>query len=439
MRPLSLDLDHAKRSDSASSDHLNSNASLVSHSNVSTTREPIEATTVDEGDYDANRAPLPAHAPRCRKHDKDRDNLLPQTEICNGQAIVAHGYCANHESFSDGDLVHDASTVTQTGTAKDPLDRLGPGRYDHKGGAACDMTQDSRLEEAAEAQPSKGSSWLNAAWKQPEESICEAEKVTQGPERLGVLQYLATSRDPPRVSQYFACRLSTTVLDILMPARHLCATEHKSSPYISSTARETQVHELDDAIPRLMPSNRTICFGVDGNSFKLGGVPDKVTNLIICAAQMIVSIVERENLGINFSYCPNSASNVFDLCYDQSLEWRTLARAFFPGDSRIYWKLRISKRLAFSRSLREYLPNVLAHEFMHILGLRHWNAGTCETEERSFQWPNTIWQSRNSVMITGVHPSRMRFFPEDFRVVREIYSHDDGDVVDGREIIDVHP
>lgn len=358
--------------------------------------------------------------------------------MCIRQEILAHGSCVHDKAFSNGDLVSDASIVTQTSTAKNPLVRLGPDRYDHKGGA-CDTSQDSRLEEAAETQLSKSPTWLNAAWKQPEESTYKAEKVIKSAERLGVLPDSATSRDPPRSSQNFACGLFTSVLDILMPTRHHCATEDETSPCISSTARETQVHEIDNAIPRLMPSNGTICFGVDRNSFKRGGVPDKVTDRIIYAAQMIASIVEREQLGITFSYCPNSASNVFDICYDQSLGWRTLARAFFPSDSRADWKLRISKTLIFSKSELDYLPNILAHEFMHILGLRHWNAGTCEAKERSFQWPNTKWHNKDSVMITGVHPSKIWFFPEDFQVIREIYSHENGDVVAGRYIVDVHP
>lgn len=178
---------------------------------------------------------------------------------------------------------------------------------------------------------------------------------------------------------------------------------------------------------------------MDRDSFKCGCIPDDVTDRVVSAAREIVPRIEGEELGMKFFDCPNSALNAFDILYDQSLKRQSLVRAFFPSDSRADWKLRISKTLVFSKSQLDYLPNIITHEFMHILGLRHWDAGTCEAEERSFQWPNTKWQNKDSFMITGVHLSMTWFFPEDFRVVREIYSYENGDVVAGRDIINVQP
>lgn len=452
MRPLphgpdldfGLDLDHAKISDGDSfsrrdSDHIDYSAPILSPGNVSEAAKPTEVTPLDEGDYDANRAPPPAHAPRCSRHDQGRDDLLSQAQVGIGQTIMVRGSCVDNEAFSNGDPVKDALIVALTGTAKDPfVVKFGPGRDGHRGGAS-NKAQGSYTEKAGEAEIYKGSSLVDATLDHPNKSTYEVGKAIQWAERLSLLSDWRTTSEVSGVKQHSSCGLFTPTLNNLMPPEHLCATEDEPWSCVSSTARETQVHELENAIHRLMPSNRIIYFGVDRDSFKLGGVPEEVTNRVISAAQEIVSHIEKGELGINFSYDLNSNSNAFNIFYDQSLKRQTLARAFFPSDSRADWKLRISKTLIFSKSELDYLPNILAHEFMHILGLRHWNAGTCEAEERSFQWPNTKWQDKDSVMITGVHPSKIWFFPEDLRVVREIYSYQNGDVVAGRNIIDVHP
>lgn len=167
-----------------------------------------------------------------------------------------------------------------------------------------------------------------------------------------------------------------------------------------------------------MQPDRIIYFGVDKDSFKRGRVPRDVTKRIISAADGIAQLIRSKNLGIKFEFRPDSASNIFNIRYDSNLGLDTLARAFFPSDSRKTWQLRISKSLALSKTGKsgylDYIPNILAQEFAHILGLRHWNAGfdPAELREPSVLWPETIERSRISVMNTGVHPNHMRFSEE---------------------------
>lgn len=230
-----------------------------------------------------------------------------------------------------------------------------------------------------------------------------------------------------------------------MPAKHICVTEDESLRYFPNAARETQVHQHEDAIHRLMPPNRIIGFSVDKSSFRQGGVPDKVTYSITKAAGEVASAIADQDLGIKFAYRPNSASNVFDIRFDPKLGHGTLARSFFPSDPRTSWELGISTLLAFSGPDTHYmlhLRNILAHEFAHILGLRHWNADTREASEPSFHWPNTEKGSRTSVMntIQGEDDlKKMWFSEEDFRVIKEIYFLKEGKKFAGRNIVDVDP
>lgn len=145
----------------------------------------------------------------------------------------------------------------------------------------------------------------------------------------------------------------------------------------------------------------------------------------------------RQNLG-SHSLMRNSAPKVFNIRYDQTLGHTILAQAFFPSQSRKDWQLCIGPDLVDKRSYDylRYIPNVTAHEFAHILGLGHWDAGFNDLNVPSMLWSGTIERSRESVMNTGVHPRQVRFSDEDLQVIRET-AH--GDLRAGRMIIDINP
>lgn len=461
---LLSDLAHTEGSDTAislssESDHFDVTESIINHDNVSEITKPTEVTVVDNDDDGIDGALFPVYGPIRSKESQHPDNFLLPAEICTGKEKVVHGACSNDEPSNCG-IVDAAPGVTPTDKDSDSLaiqfnQGIGPGRYGHKLGIS-DTAQSPRTEEGNDAKPNEGSSLLNASWKHPNESTFEYSKVIQRAERLGVMPDLAMSDDSPGVKQSSVSDLFATTVSSLMPVKHICVTEDRSSPtgaqwkalsspHVLNTARQTQVHELNGAIHRLMPPGRIICFDVDEESFTCGGVPNNFTKRIISAAERVAQVIESQNLGINFEYKPDSASNVFNILYDPNLGPSTLAQAFFPSDSRKIWQLRISSGLAFSENAKsgplDYIPNILAHEFTHILGLRHWNAGfdPVELREPSMLWPKTIERNRVSVMNTGVHPNCIRFSEEDFQVIREIYSVANEDFCAGHKIIDVDP
>lgn len=466
---LDNDLGRAEGSDAtifltSESDHSEVTESITtcSQDNLTETTGGTSATAVDDDDDGVDGVLFPVCGTLRGQGNQRLDNLLFSAEICTGKKLVVNGACANDsDGPTDRGIVDAAPGFTPTGEDDDPLavelnQSIGQGRYDHKL-KMSDTAQNSRMREAHDTKSNEDSSLLNASWKHPDESTLEATKVIQRAEGLDFLPGSDTSGHLPGVKEFSQSGpFATTAVDNLMPVEHFCATEDRLpltgalweaslSRCVSNTARQTQVHELNNAIHRLMPPDRIICFGVDAHSFTYSGVPNDVTKRIFSAAVRIAQVIKTQKLGIDFEHRPDSASNVFNIRYDSSLGPSTLAQAFFPSDSRETWKLCISKGLAFSQSgkngLLDYIPNILAHEFMHILGLRHWNAGfdPGELREPSMLWPNTVARSRISVMNTGMHPNYVRFSEEDFRVIGEIYSFANGDFCAGRKIVDVDP
>lgn len=189
-----------------------------------------------------------------------------------------------------------------------------------------------------------------------------------------------------------------------------------------------------------MPRGRTICFGIDEKSFSRGGLTEHVTAWVILAAIDVAWEFNRYDLGITFAFRPGPRHNVFNIRYDPSLASGTLAQAFFPSDPQEKWHLGISRRGALSGGgYLYYMRQILAHEFMHILGLRHWDAGlnAKELRERSVLCPGTLDGTRDTIMNTGVHPGHLRFSREDLWVIRRFYAARHGAIWNGCFIIDL--
>lgn len=213
----------------------------------------------------------------------------------------------------------------------------------------------------------------------------------------------------------------------------------------SSTTRQTRINVFPKAvIQRLMTCSGTIYFGMDMDSFMGGNIHPGVTNYIRRAAIRAAQDFREQNLGVTFAYTTDRSLWVFSIRYDRDLDRRVLAEAFFPSDSPGMWQVRVSSladNLSVFEDNRRYIRNTLDHEFAHILGLRHYDAGSNprELDEPSLLWRGTRDGDRNTIMLTGVHPRLLRLSAEDFRVIREFYSEENGAMVDGVRIVDVDP
>ncbi|KAG6364020.1 hypothetical protein INS49_009123 [Diaporthe citri] len=219
----------------------------------------------------------------------------------------------------------------------------------------------------------------------------------------------------------------------------------RGSPSSSSATRHTRLDEFPEGVvQRLMPRGGTIYFGMDMDSFTSARIDVDVMDCLRDAAIEAAEDIREQNLGIAFAYTTDPRYKVFNICYDPNLPFVTLAQGFFPGDQPDRWQLGVSSlasvRWVFDHN-RAHIPKIFGHEFAHILGLRHYNAGSSAVElrERSFLWPGTRDGDCNTIMRTGVHSSYLDFSDEDNRVIQEFYSKRNGAVVDGVRIMDVDP
>jgi hypothetical protein len=211
----------------------------------------------------------------------------------------------------------------------------------------------------------------------------------------------------------------------------------------TNAALQIRLNVVHGKIHRLTSATGNIDFNVDIASFANAHIEPPLVHHVIEAARYVAQEFTRLRVGITFAYEPSSRREVFCIRCDPSLPFPTLAQAFFPSQHRgpRGWQLRISPFALHPCHFQEnprHMVGTLAHEFMHILGFRHYNAGSVEdgTQLRSVLWPNTIDGNPDSIMVTTAH-NHLWFSAEDKMVLRELYSRRNGDLVRGREIRDV--
>ncbi|KAL1869369.1 hypothetical protein Daus18300_005581 [Diaporthe australafricana] len=438
--------------------------SIVSLRNVSEITKPSEASTVSDDDgADGTLCRDLMLGPGCGEQDPELQKLqLPSPTYIEKEFMGRDACVISNDglSFRGGEVMGAALGSTRLGTNKDPpvikLEQsVGPGRYNHEPGPGDEWQVPS-----ADQLNDTPFNIVHVPWKHPEQSNIEVRKAIQHVESLVGFQHLPSRSSARGVkassdgAKIVPGSLSVA-MNNLMPVSHFCTTENKtplseeywqSSTSPADTVRQTRLHETHGVIHRLMPPGHIIYFGLDTDSFKRQGITQVVIDRIREAALEVVRVFSCQYLGLTFAYTPGPGPKFFNIRYDLSLPNGTLAQTFLPSDARSKWQLRISRRVVLSgagrNGLLDYLPNILAHEFAHILGLRHWDAGLDARglQEPSMLWPGTYDGNRVSIMNTGVHPRQLGFSEEDFRVIREVYSAANGtSVLGNRMILDVNP
>ncbi|POS71891.1 hypothetical protein DHEL01_v209719 [Diaporthe helianthi] len=216
---------------------------------------------------------------------------------------------------------------------------------------------------------------------------------------------------------------------------------------VLSAERQARMNLTNGEIHRLIPCDRIIRFNVDTQSFLGAKLSKQALDWLIHDAKEVAKVFTQQKLGITFLHTTVPGREVFNIRYTNELPENTLANSFFPSDSSRDRRVLISPnamylayRSGHSNKMRRIMRVILAHEFTHILGFRHWHAGSDPVERRSpsMLWPGTIDDNWDSIMCTPFH-SRMDFSEEDVRTIREVYSAENGDTIDGCLIVDVDP
>lgn len=219
------------------------------------------------------------------------------------------------------------------------------------------------------------------------------------------------------------------------------AHEHQS--LLSDSISQTRFHGRDGVIERLMPPGGDIYFGLDYNSFEKHSIPHVVIDHIVAAAIEVSDHINDSHIGVSFIYRnPQPSYNTFNIRFEPDLGENTLASADFPN--RLSHKgareVRISRLVVESDEFMGGLHGILAHEFGHLLGMRHWNAESDPEEQRhpSVHWPGTSLLSTDTVMTRYRDPPGYWFSAEDWKALRELYSAKNEDTVEGITIRDTY-
>ncbi|KAG8165948.1 hypothetical protein KVR01_004500 [Diaporthe batatas] len=218
---------------------------------------------------------------------------------------------------------------------------------------------------------------------------------------------------------------------------------HPNTVLVLSAERQARMNLTNREIHRLMPRDRKIRFSVDVRSFLDADIPEEDILLLICDARKVAEVFTGQRLGITFVYTSTPGHEVFSIRCGRTLAKGILAQFFFPSDLPRDRQVLVSSSLMYSAyrfGNLSKIRRVLAHEFTHILGFRHWHAGSDDGEKEapSKLWPGTTDDDRNTIMCTPYH-SLLNFHEEDFRVIREVYSVRNGHMLDDCVVIDVDP
>lgn len=444
----------AVRSSGGESGHPNVPESLIGLDDVPEITEQTETTTVDGGD-DVDGAPKLG----CDKEYQYMYKFPPRDDPYDGQANIAPVIHFSRQAFRDGGVIDIVPDFITVGRDRDQLPNklertVGSARHYHQLGIS-DETPGPDTEEASDSQPSEEP--VNALWKHLAETNFEVRETINEVAKLDMLPDSTMSSHPRVVitlphDTKIAFDPFMAAVGGMLPVAHFSTAggqlppmegDWKGTPSSSDAARRARMNETQGMILRMMPLCREIHFDVDTESFWDAGIQRHTTDRIECAARRVVTEFGKHGLGITFAYVPGPGPKVFRICYDPSIVGDTLALAFFPSDPRERWQVRLSYRAAVSCAFGgrlECMHNILAHEFMHILGFRHWNAGfdVNEMQVPSVHLPGTADGDWESVMYTSVH-DRLWFNREDYRAIQKVYKAPSGDKMGDCLIVDVDP
>ncbi|PTB66019.1 hypothetical protein BBK36DRAFT_1085205, partial [Trichoderma citrinoviride] len=137
-----------------------------------------------------------------------------------------------------------------------------------------------------------------------------------------------------------------------------------------------------------------------------------------------------QGIGVSFKQVSRDSKATFTVRYQRGIWKKAYACSFFPDPSP-------AELLVFEPtcSKPEYLPNILAHEIGHILGLRHEFALEKEGWEPSCRLGP---ENPQSIMQYYDHLGKYKVNDLDLQGLREFYEYDQ-EKYDGLAVLDIEP
>lgn len=233
---------------------------------------------------------------------------------------------------------------------------------------------------------------------------------------------------------------------IIRPPTHhfTCATEFGCDAMrVIAMAGPSRIalHCPENVIYRFAPG-RTITVSIDIASFRNGGINGSMLQSLQYGLESALAEINRLQLGLQFNYIGNRQRGLVELRYgnDKALQYNgqnytCWAETTFPGPNVAQYTVLIYAP-TFLPQYNLSIPNILAHEFAHLLSMRHWNAGEKESAWPSVQYPPGDIDPK-SIMGRFDHPGQLRFHDKDIVWLRRLYTLAAGAKIGGKTVKDV--
>ncbi|KAJ4388589.1 hypothetical protein N0V93_006047 [Gnomoniopsis smithogilvyi] len=214
----------------------------------------------------------------------------------------------------------------------------------------------------------------------------------------------------------------------------ICATQFASATSMTENASmpwQIALNVEQKAIYRFDPS-QSITVSIDQDSFSDGGIREPLpVQLLQKGLEYTVEIINHLQLGIRFEICCNGQVGLVQLKYCQDstvqlngLNYISWAQTQFPSPGVKEYTVWI-RAPTFWPEYVSSIPNILSHEFGHLLGMRHWNAEKNEAGYPSIQYPPDDYDEQ-SIMGRFDHPGQLYFHIKDVAWLKKFYAIEAG-------------
>lgn len=211
------------------------------------------------------------------------------------------------------------------------------------------------------------------------------------------------------------------------PSFLACATESDERKW---NAEEIRVHHEGDKIYRFTPGSE-ISVSIDWASFNKLNIDQR--HRLEQGLIFTIATLNTLQLGIRFRYTKTQRGFVELQCRsDRSGAW---ASTMFPDPHKQQYYIYIYE-VTFEPDYYLALPSILAHEFAHLLCMRHCLPRQLKKEPPSLQYPAGD-SNIESIMGQFQHPGGLFFHKDDVTWLRKLYEKKAGDKIDGKEIVNV--
>lgn len=259
-------------------------------------------------------------------------------------------------------------------------------------------------------------------------------------------EYAPSQTDPPSHSHSSS---PTGKLPTNSARKFVCATQFRSG--ITRAANKARASQIalncdGDAIYRFAPSvDRPITVSIDQKSFIDHNIQKSLVRQLHHGLQFTIESLNNLRLGIMFELTHCAGRGMIEVKYggegifrDNPGEqtWKLWAETRFPQPKIEKYTIFVYAS-TFEPEYHSSIPNILSHEFGHLLSMRHWDAEAKESFLPSIQYPAGDYDDQ-SIMGRFDHPGDLRYRMKDVQWLQNFYRLKEGEEIGSKTVKNIN-